>query len=167
MPIGIIQQILGHCSLQMTLHYAKVTENMLYKKWKETEKLNLLNLESTLPNVYKERHEEIRYEFIRKNLDAVRVPFGVCFKPIKLPCRQQISHCLDCANFCTSRDNIPEYEKEIERVREQLKISKTLGRVEWEENNGNYLEILEKMLSRVQKEGLIHKNGSHREECNG
>lgn len=167
MPIGIIQQILGHCSLQMTLHYAKVTENMLYKKWKETEKLNLLHLESTPPNANKEKQEEIRYEFIRNNLDAVRVPFGVCFKPAKLPCRQQINQCLDCANFCTSRDNIPEYEKEIERVGEQLKISKTLGRTEWEEKNRNYLEILEKMLARIQKEGLIHKNGSHREECDG
>lgn len=165
MPLGIIQQILGHCSLQMTLHYAKVTENMLYRKWKETERLNLLHLESTPPNAYKEKQEEIRYEFIRKNLDAVRVPFGVCFKPAKLSCRQQISHCLDCANFCTSRDNIPEYEKEIERVREQLKISKTLGRDEWEEKNRNYLELLEKMLARIQKEGLLHKNGSHREEC--
>ena len=167
MPIGIIQQILGHCSLQMTLHYAKVTENMLYRKWKETEKLNLLHLESTPPNAYKEKQEEIRYEFIRKNLDAVRVPFGVCFKPTKLPCRQQMGHCLDCANFCTNRDNIPEYEKEIERVREQLKISKTLGRDEWEEKNRIYLEILEKMLARIQKEGLIHKNGSHREGCDG
>ena len=167
MPIGIIKQILGHCSLQMTLHYAKVSENMLYMKWKETEKLNLLHLESTLPNVHKEKQEEIRYEFIRKNLDAVRVPFGVCFKPSKLPCRQQMGHCLDCANFCTARDNIPEYEKEIERVREQLKISKRLVRDEWEGKNRNYLEILEKMLAGIQKEGLIHKNGSHREECDG
>jgi len=167
MPIGIIQQILGHCSLQMTLHYSKVSENMLYRKWKETEKLNLLHLESMPPNAHKGKREEIRYEFIRKNLDAVRVPFGVCFKPSKLPCRQQISQCLDCANFCTSRDNIPEYEKEIERVREQLEISKTLGRGEWEEKNRNYLEVLEKMLARIQKEGLIHKNGSHREECDG
>ena len=167
MPIGIIQQILGHCSLQMTLHYAKVTENMLYNKWKETEKLNLLHLESTLPNANKEKQEEIRYEFIRKNLDAVRVPFGVCFKPTKLPCRQQINQCLDCANFCTSRNNIPEYEKEIERVTEQLKISKTLGRGGWEKKNRNYLEILEKMLARIQNEGLVHKNGSHREECDG
>jgi integrase len=167
MPIGIIQQILGHCSLQMTLHYVKISENMLYRKWKETKKLNLLHLESAPPNAQKEKREEIRYEFIRKNLDAVRVPFGVCFKPSKLLCRQQISHCLDCANFCTSGDNIPEYEKEIERVREQLKISKTLGRDEWEEKNQNYLKILEKMLVRIQKEGLIHKNGSHREECNG
>jgi hypothetical protein len=167
MPIGIIQQILGHCSLQMTLHYAKVSENMLYKKWKETEKLNLLHIESTPPNVHREKREEIRYEFIRKNLDAVRVPFGMCFKPNKLPCRQQIGHCLECANFCTCRDNIGEYEQEIERVREQLEISKRLGRSEWEEKNQNYLEILEKMLARIQKEGLIHKNGSHREECDG
>lgn len=167
MPIGIIQQILGHCSLQMTLHYAKVSENMLYRKWKETEKLNLLHLESMPPNAHKEGLEGIRYEFIRKNLDAVRVPFGVCFKPSKLPCRQQISHCLECANFCTGRANIPEYEKEIERVREQLEISKTLGRDEWKEKNRNYLEILEKMLARIQKEGLIHKNGGHREECDG
>jgi hypothetical protein len=78
-----------------------------------------------------------------------------------------MGHCLDCANFCTARDNIPEYEKEIERVREQLEISEKLGRDEWEEKNRNYLEILEKMLARIQKEGLIHKNGSHREECDG
>lgn len=32
MLIGIIQQILGHCSLQMTLQYAKVSENALYEK---------------------------------------------------------------------------------------------------------------------------------------
>jgi len=167
MPIGIIQQILGHCSLQMTLHYSKVSENMLYRKWKEVEKLNLLRIESTPPNAHKEKQEEIRYEFIRKNLDAVRVPFGVCFKPTKLPCRQQMGHCLDCANFCTGRDNISEYEEEIERVREQLKISKTLGRDEWEEKNRDYLEVLEKMLTRIQNEGLIHKNGSYREECDG
>lgn len=167
MPIGIIQQILGHCSLQMTLHYAKVSENMLYRKWKETEKLNLLHLDSTPPKTHMEKQEGIRYEFIRKNLDAVRVPFGMCFKPTKLPCRQQMGHCLDCANFCTGRENISEYEKEIERVREQLNISKTLGRVEWEEKNRNYLEVLEKMLVRIHKEGLIHKNGSHREDYDG
>lgn len=167
MPIGIIQQILGHCSLQMTLHYSKVSENMLYKKWKETERLNLLHLDSTPPNVHMEKQEEIRYEFIRKNLDAVRVPFGVCFKPSKIPCRQQISHCIDCANLCTGQNNISEYAKEIEMVREQLKISKTLGRSDWEEKNQNYLETLERMLARIQKEGLIHKNGSHREECDG
>ena len=167
MPIGIIQQILGHCSLQMTLHYSKVSENMLYKKWKETEKLNLLHLESRPPEKRSLKKEDIRYEFIRKNLDAVRVPFGVCFKPSKLPCRQLMNHCLECANFCTGRDNIHEYEEETRHVKEQLEISKRLGRTEWEEKNQKYIEVLEKMLAHIQKEGIVHKNGSLREECDG
>ncbi|MDD6615355.1 MAG: tyrosine-type recombinase/integrase [Lachnospiraceae bacterium] len=167
MPVGIIQQILGHCSLQMTLHYAKVSEDMLFQKWKETEKLGLLHLDSTPPDKAVQTREDIRYEYVRKNLDAVKVPFGVCFKPSKLPCRQQMSHCLDCANFCTGRENLPEYEAEIRRVKEQLVRSKALGRDDWLEKNQKYLEILEKMLARIQKEGMIHKNGSHREGCDG
>lgn len=167
MPIGIIQQILGHCSLSMTLHYAKVSEGMLYRKWKETEKLNLLHLDSRPPKAPDEKQEEVRYEFIRKNLDAVRVPLGVCFKPEKIPCRQQMSHCLECANFCTGKENIDEYEAEIQRVKNQLAMSKALGRTEWVEKNQKYLEILEKMGMRIQKEGLIHKNGSYREERDG
>lgn len=167
MPIGIIQQILGHCSLQMTVHYSKVSENMLYEKWKETEKLELLHIDSRPPQKEPVKEEGLHYEFIRKNLDAVRVPFGVCFKPAKLPCRQQMNHCIDCANFCTCQDNIPEYEAEIDRVRKQIELGKSLGRNDWVEKNRNYLKTLEKMLERIHAEGLIHKNGHVREERNG
>ncbi|MBQ8230953.1 MAG: tyrosine-type recombinase/integrase [Lachnospiraceae bacterium] len=167
MPIGIIQQILGHCSLQMTVHYSKVSENMLYEKWKETEKLELLHLDSRPPQKVPVKEEGLHYEFIRKNLDAVKVPFGVCFKPAKIPCRQQMNHCVECANFCTCRDNIPEYEAEIDRVRKQIELSNNLDRIDWVEKNRNYLETLEKMLERIRAEGLVHKNGHIREECDG
>ena len=167
MPIGIIQQVLGHCSLQMTLHYAKVSENMLYEKWKETEKLNLLHLDGEPPQKTGSGEEGLHYEYVRKNLDAVKVPFGVCFKPSKLPCRQQMKHCIECASFCTCSDNIPEYEAEIERVSKQLEISREMGRSEWVEKNQNYLETLEKMLIRIRAEGLIHKSGRLREVQDG
>jgi site-specific recombinase XerD len=169
MPISIIQQILGHCSLQMTLHYAKVSENRLYEKWKMTERLNLLHLNATPPVAHSKQqmHESIRYEFIRKNLDAVRVPFGICFKPSKLSCRRQTAHCLDCANFCSSKDNVSEYLEEIKRVSEQLKVSAALGRTEWEEKNKKYLDVLEKMLARIKSDGIVHKNGSLREGLDG
>ena len=65
----------------------------------------------------------IRYEYVKKNLDAVRVPFGVCFKASKVPCKQQMNHCLTCASFCTTTENIPEYEEEIEKVKNQIEIS--------------------------------------------
>lgn len=168
MPIGIIQQILGHCSLQMTLHYAKVSENTLYEKWKETEKLNLFHIggrpphKSELPEGVRE--EGVHYEYIRKSLDAVRVPFGTCFKPAKLACRQQIAKCLECPSFCSTKENIPEYEQEIRRVQELIKISKTNGRSDWEKKNMEYLDLLKKMLERILKDGTVHKNSDLREE---
>ncbi len=40
MGISVIQQILEHQSIQMTVHYATVSENVLYEKWKNTEDLD-------------------------------------------------------------------------------------------------------------------------------
>ena len=166
MPIGFIQQILGHCSLQMTLHYAKVSENALYEKWKVAEKLNLFHVEGAKPpKVSSERAKEegIRYEFVRKNLDAVRVPFGTCFKPSKIVCKHQMEKCLECSNFCSANDNILEYEAEIKRVEELIGLCRRINRKDWEEKNAEYLELLKKMLERIHKEGIVHKNGQFRE----
>lgn len=115
---------------------------MLYEKWKKTEKLNLLYLNSRPPLEHGGKEEGLHYEFVRKNLDAVKVLFGVCFKPAKLLCRQQMNHCLECANFCTSKKNVSEYEAEMERIKVQLELSRNLGRNEWVEKNQKlgYLE---------------------------
>jgi integrase len=171
MGISIIQQILGHLSLQMTVHYATVSENTLYEKWKATEDLELFKVNTETNELKKVKISEgngeniIRYEYVKKNLDAVRVPFGVCFKASKVPCKQQMNHCLTCASFCTTTENIPEYEDEIAHVKRQIEISAQCGRELWADKNQQYLELLEKMLSRIKEEKIIHKNGSSREEA--
>ncbi len=166
MPIGVIQRMLGHCSLQMSLHYAKVSDNVLYKKWKETEALGILHLAATPPG--KELTAApagmVGYEHVRKGLDAVRVPFGVCFKPSKLPCKTQLKHCLECASFCSTRENEAEYREEIRRVGAQIALGKRLGRPEWVDKNQEYLELLMAMEERIRQEGIVHKNGALREE---
>lgn len=170
MGISVVQQILGHQSLQMTIHYATVTENTLYEKWKDTEDLELFKVDSKTNELVEiDRSTDlgenlIRYEYVKKNLDAVRVPFGVCFKPSKLPCKQQMNHCLNCASFCTTIENIPEYEEEIESVKKQIDISERFGRELWAEKNKNYLRLLEDTLQRVREQKIIHKNDKSREE---
>lgn len=170
MGISVIQQILGHQSLQMTVHYATVSENVLYEKWKNTEDLELFKVDTTTNELIEvdtsstEGENLIRYEYVKKNLDAVRVPFGVCFKASKLPCKQQMNHCLTCASFCTTVENIPEYEEEIEKVKQQIEISNRCGRELWAEKNNQYLNILEQTLEKVKEHKLIHKNGKSRED---
>jgi len=170
MGISIIQQILGHQSLQMTVHYATVTENTLYEKWKNTEDLDLfrVNTETSelkqidLNSEYGENL--IRYEYVKKNLDAVRVPFGVCFKPSKTPCKQQMNHCLTCGSFCTTVENIPEYEEEIDHVKNQIEVSERCGRELWAEKNKTYLSLLEQTLEKIKEQKIVHKNGTSRED---
>jgi Site-specific recombinase XerD len=171
MGISIIQQILGHLSLQMTIHYATVSENTLYEKWKDTEDLELFKVDTKTNDLEKvdlssdAGENLIRYEYVKKNLDAVRVPFGVCFKASKLPCKQQMNHCLTCASFCTTVENIPEYEEEIENVKKQIDISERCGRELWSEKNKTYLKLLEETLIRIKEQKIIHKNGKSREEA--
>ena len=168
MPIGVIQRMLGHCSLQMSLHYAKVSDNVLYKKWKETETLGILHLAATPPGKEPTAAPAgtVSYEHVRKGLDAVRVPFGVCFKPSKLPCKTQLKHCLECASFCSTRENESEYREEIRRVGAQIALGKRLGRQEWVDKNQEYLELLMAMAERIRQEGIVHKNGALREDSN-
>ncbi|MBE6069544.1 MAG: integrase [Clostridium lundense] len=170
MGISIIQQILGHQSLQMTVHYATVSENTLYEKWKNTEDLDLFKVDTETNELIEvdtttaAGENLIKYEYVKKNLDAVRVPFGVCFKLSKLPCKQQMNHCLTCGSFCTTTENIPEYEEEIEKVKSQIEISNRYGRELWAEKNQQYLDILEKTLEKVKEHKLVHKNGKSRED---
>ncbi|WP_346917572.1 tyrosine-type recombinase/integrase [Clostridium sp.] len=170
MGISVIQQILGHTSLQMTVHYATVSENTLYEKWKDTEDLELFKVNTETNELIEvdtstdAGENLIRYEYVKKNLDAVRVPFGVCFKPSKLPCKQQMNHCLTCASFCTTTENIPEYEEEIQKVKYQIEISDKFGRELWAEKNTGYLELLEKTLGKIREYKLVHKNDKSRED---
>lgn len=168
--LSVIQQILGHRSLQMTIHYATVTENTLYEKWKHTEDLDLFRVNPSTREIQQvdinseDGENLVRYEYVKKNLDAVRVPFGVCFKPSKMLCKQQMSHCLTCASFCTTIENVSEYEEEIEKVRKQIEISDRCGRELWADKNRTYLKLLEELLERVKQQKIVHKNNASRED---
>lgn len=163
MPIGIIQRLLGHCSLQMSLHYAKVTEDTLYQKWKNTERLDLFKPKTLPPGRGTEQADMVRYEKVRPNLDAVRVPFGVCFKPSKAGCRRQTEQCMECPSFCSAKENLDEYASEIEKVSSMIRIGQMLGRDEWVHKNQEYLDRLIRMHEELDEKGIVHKSGSMRE----
>ena len=164
MPIGIIQRLLGHCSLQMSLHYAKVTEDTLYQKWKATERLGLFKPKTAPPGKADvEPDTFVHYDRVRSNLDAVRVPFGVCFKPSKAACRRQTEQCMGCPSFCSTKENLGEYQAEIEKVQSMIRLGQTLGRDDWVQKNQEYLDRLAGMKAELTEKGIVHKSGSMRE----
>ncbi len=66
---------------------------------------------------YKEKQDEKSgMNFILRTWMLVRVPFGVCFKPAKLPCPPaDKATALTVPTSCTAGQYAREYEKEIEK----------------------------------------------------
>ncbi len=97
----------------------------------------------------------IEWEYIRHNLDAVKMPIGYCMKPKKQECHTQLNPCLTCRNLCTSPDFIPQFELEIQEINTLIERGKAQGRTVWVEKNQFLLERYKVILD-VLKNGKTH-----------
>ncbi len=109
-------------SPEMTLVYAKVLDTTLRKSWEQAVKNGLFKITSSgqlkqidISGI--ENEDLIEWEYIRYNLDAVRMPLGFCMKPKKQDCFTQLNPCLTCRNLCTTPDFLPQYEHEIQETK--------------------------------------------------
>ncbi|WP_339060931.1 hypothetical protein [Tepidibacillus marianensis] len=151
---------LAHASPEMTLRYANVLDTTMRKSWEEAIKQGFFRVDKKgkLEKVdISDIHNEdiVEWEYIRSNLDAVRMPLGYCMKPKKQECATQLNPCLTCRNLCTTPDFIPQYELEIKETKALIERGKAQGRNVWVEKNQTLLEHYEEILA-VLKTGKIH-----------
>ncbi|MFA2811468.1 hypothetical protein [Bacillus mycoides] len=102
-----------------------------------------------------ENEDMIEWEYIRSNLDAVRMPLGYCTKPIKQPCPTQSDPCLSCRNLCTTPEFTEEYERQIRDTEAVIERGKAINRPVWIEKNQEKLDRL-KPIYEILKQGKIH-----------
>lgn len=160
MNILHVQKWMAHASPEMTLRYAKILDTTMRKSWEEATKQGLFRIDESGKiksiNVCDIQNEDIlEWEYIRSNLDAVRMPLGYCMKPKKQECHTQLNPCLTCRNLCTTPDFIPQYELEIQETKALIERGKAQGRTVWVEKNQTLLDRYQDILS-VLKEGQIH-----------
>ncbi|WP_195510415.1 tyrosine-type recombinase/integrase [Clostridium tyrobutyricum] len=155
-----VQKWMAHASPEMTLTYAKILDTTMRKSWENATKQGLFRVDDT-GNFKKidiseiENEDIIEWEYIRHNLDAVRMPLGYCMKPKKQECHTQLNPCLTCRNLCTTPDFIPEFEIEIQETKAVIERGKAQKRSVWIEKNQVLLEKYESILE-VLKQGKIH-----------
>ena len=157
MNILHVQKWMAHASPEMTLRYAKILDTTMRKSWEETVKKGVFRINSEGKPVKVDpadiqNEDLLEWEYIRSNLDAVRMPLGFCLKPNKVGCKHQLNPCLTCRNLCTTPDFIPQYEGEIREVKDIIERGKAQGRTIWVEKNEILLEHYEIILS-VLKDG--------------
>jgi integrase len=160
MDILHVMKWMAHASPEMTLRYAKILDTTMRKSWDEAMKNGLFRIDPSGKAIKIdpsdiENEDLIEWEYIRSNLDAVRMPLGYCMKPNKVECKHQLNPCLTCRNLCTTPDFIPQYELELMEVKVTIERGRSQGRTIWVEKNEALLDRYEAILA-VLKEGRTH-----------
>lgn len=155
-----VQKWMAHASPEMTLQYAKILDETMRKSWEEVVEKGLFRIdeEGQVKSIDMSKLDDenvIEWEYIRYNLDAVRMPLGYCMKPKKQECHTQLNPCLTCRNLCTSPDFIPQFEMEIQETKAIVERGISQGRTVWAEKNQALLEKYINII-KVLKEGKIH-----------
>jgi len=155
-----VQKWMAHTSPEMTLVYAQILDTTMRKSWEDATRKGLFRIDETgrvkqidLSEI--ENEDLIEWEYIRHNLDAVRMPLGYCMKPKKQECHTQLNPCLTCRASCTTPDFIPQYECEIRETKVIIERGVKQNREVWVQKNQALLERYEAILS-VLKAGKTH-----------
>ncbi len=124
-PQHIVQKFLGHESPEMTARYAHIFDETLKKefiKFKET----LVTNNGSILDLTEENTEadNTDLQWFKKNINAQALPNGYCRLPVIAgPC-PHANACLDCTNFCTSKQFLNEHEEHLDRIKEILNSAK-------------------------------------------
>ena len=168
-----VQKWLAHSSPEMTLRYAQILDTTMRKSWEDVMKKGIFKVDTKSGKLQKldidniGNNDLIEWEYIRHNLDAVRIPLGFCLKPSKIQCNNQLNPCLLCSNMCTSPEFLHEFEEEINETKKQIERAKTLGRDVWLEKNQIVLERLENIAVVLRDGKIYHKSGKQKREYIG
>ncbi|WP_289142868.1 tyrosine-type recombinase/integrase [uncultured Brevibacillus sp.] len=127
MSLTHVMKWFAHSSPEMTLIYAQIADDTLRKEWEKAQakKEPLLRVNLGNGNVSEMEMDEdlIHWEYIRSNVEAVRVPLGYCLASKKEGCPYVVTPCLTCSNFCTTLENLPDFEREIQKVKEHIELT--------------------------------------------
>ncbi|PNK43746.1 recombinase XerD [Bacillus thuringiensis] len=127
MNLTHIMKWFAHSTPEMTLVYAKIADDTLRREWEKAQKkkgpLLRVNLDNGQVNEMAMDEDLIHWEYIRSNIEAIRVPLGFCLASKKEGCPYVVTPCLTCPNFCTTPDNLCDFEREIRRVEEHIQMT--------------------------------------------
>jgi len=164
MSLVYVQKWLAHLTPEMTLAYAKIFDTTMRKEWEQAFAKGAvrIDVQGQPKGVNAEQlgsEQEVEWEHIRHNLDAVRLADGYCFKPKKANCPTQDSPCYTCRHFCTTPDFLPQFERQERELRELIELGKKAGSEIWVERNTQKLNRILPVIQVIQSGNLHHPAG--------
>lgn len=152
MNILYLQKLLAHASPEMTLIYAQIHDNTLRSEWEKARSKGavMLSNEGNIIEADIEAQAEengLELEWIRHNLDSIRLDHGFCIKSPKLSCNfldQTLEPpCIknNCRSFHTDLTFLDYYKDQVSKMESDIEIYKKSNRL-------RSIELLQPKLNR-------------------
>ena len=170
MRLEEVQAYFGHKSMEMTLVYAKISRSTLRRSWEKTFAQGAVRVgvggrpQAVAPMDIGDE-DQLELEYIRHNLDSVRLPNGFCFRPQKMSeCPAQAIPCHSCHNFCTTTEFLPQLKQQRADSLIHIEIGRKAGQARWAERNEQTLVTLEPIIALLEEGRVHHPAGKARRE---
>ncbi len=167
MGMSYVQQWLAHLSPEMTLVYARVSEDTMRKQWEEAMARGAVHVASAGPQPIDSNEliagNELELAYIRGNLDATRVETGYCFKPQKMECPFVEIACFTCHNHVTTTDFLPQFQRQERDLIEQIDLGTAAGRPHWVDKNQKKLRAIQSIIGALEQQRVHGLSKGQRE----
>jgi len=138
MNILHVQKLMAHTSPEMTLAYAKISDNTLRKEWEKVQ--NSIRIDTNGELVRGDLSEQalengLELEWIRHNMDSIRLDHGLCIKSPKVHCEFLDSSlevpCIKnkCRSFHVDTTFLDYYNVQINQMEEDIVKYEASGRL--------------------------------------
>lgn len=135
-----LQKLMAHASPEMTLVYAQIKDNTLRNEWEKAISKGAVRLSSNGTVIDADLEEQakengLELEWIRHNMDSIRLDHGFCIKSPKLSCdfldQTLEPPCIknNCRSFHVDQTFLDYYKEQITKIEFDIKIYKKTNRI--------------------------------------
>jgi integrase len=171
MGMAYVQHWLAHLSPEMTIVYARISEDTLRKQWEQAMVQGAVQIRAEGPRVIDPDEviagNELELAYIRGNLDATRVETGYCFKPLKMECPFVEIARFTCHNHVTTADFLPQFRHQEQDLVEQIDLGTAAGRPHWVEKNPKKLRAVQAIIAALEQQHVHGLTKAQREYGQG
>lgn len=153
-PSYVVQKILHHDTLEMSVFYIDIQDQQKIKKHKE-----FINIKGESMPIHIDSSVSIddiaKVEWLKKSINAQMLPNGMCSLPVAMGKCPHANSCLTCGEFRTSKEFLPVHEKHYQSVCSLLDYAKQQGWQRQIETNEEVKDNLETIIKKLKEEDKV------------
>lgn len=148
-PLEVVRRLLDHSSMQMTAHYARMTDRTVREQWEKARKVDIhgqqvvLAADSPLADA----------AWMKHNLGRAKMalPNGYCGLPLQQTC-PHANACLDCPVFVTTPEFLGQHRQQLVTTQQLIARARADGHFRMVEMNERVATNLERIVTALQQE---------------